>query len=55
MNKKAWIDKEFSIQKLYGAYTQMKNAGADERAKGVYRAIKLLRDVPTYYSKEAKK
>lgn len=48
--KKSWINREDAIGKLFASYSQMLDAGEHEKAKGVYRAIKLLRRLPSYYS-----
>jgi len=44
----AFLDKEYIINKLYGAYVQMRGSGEVERAKGLYRAIKLIRKCPSF-------
>lgn len=44
----AFLDKERVINKLYGAYVQMRDSGEIERAKGLYRAIKLIRKCPSF-------
>lgn len=44
----AYLDKERVIGKLWGAYVQMRESGESERAKGLHRAIKLIRRCPSF-------
>lgn len=49
-DKKSWIDREQAINKLFASLYQMRDAGEREKAKGMYRAIKLLRRLPSYHA-----
>ena len=40
--RKVCLDKQKVVNKLYGAYKQMLESGHTEKAKGMWRAIKLI-------------